>query len=198
VTTFFLVRHAAHDNLGSYLAGRLVDPSLGEDGRAQAKRLAKRMRRERFEAIHTSPRKRTRETAARIAAAVDLSEQVAPDLDEIDFGADWCGRTFDELNADPRWREWNSDRAAAKTPSGESLAGVQERVCRHMRCLSADTRERAVVLVSHADVIKAAVAGQIGLPLEAIDRLEIAPASVTTLVVGDWGAKLIGLNEVVS
>jgi broad specificity phosphatase PhoE len=197
VTTFFLVRHAAHDNLGLYLAGRLVDPSLGEDGRAQAKRLAERMRRERFEAIHTSPRKRTRETAARIAATVDLTEEVEPDLDEIDFGADWCGRTFDELAGDPRWREWNRDRAAAKTPTGESLADVQERVCRHMRCLSAGTRERAVVLVSHADVIKAAVAGQIGLPLAAIDRLEIAPASVTTLVVGDWGAKLIGLNEVV-
>ena len=34
-TTFFLVRHAAHDNVGGYLAGRLPGIRLGEAGRAK-------------------------------------------------------------------------------------------------------------------------------------------------------------------
>ena len=46
-TTFFLVRHAAHDNLGAYLAGRMPGVRLGEAGSAQAGRLAKRHERAR-------------------------------------------------------------------------------------------------------------------------------------------------------
>jgi broad specificity phosphatase PhoE len=194
-TTFFLVRHAAHDNVGAYLAGRACDVSLGPDGRAQAERLARRMRREKFGAIHASPRNRTRETADAIAAASGLRNEVAPDLDEIDFGDEWCGRSFDELNADPAWRHWNEDRAGARTPAGEALCDVEDRVQRHVRRAAADHPDGAVVLVTHADVIKAAVTRHLGLPIAAIDRFEVAPASITTLVVGDWGAKLLSLNE---
>ena len=70
-TTFFLLRHAAHDNVGGFLAGRSPGIRLGEDGRAQAARLAERMRRESFEAIYSSPRERSAETAAAIAQAAE-------------------------------------------------------------------------------------------------------------------------------
>ncbi|MDR6758664.1 broad specificity phosphatase PhoE [Mycoplana sp. BE70] len=40
-TTFFLVRHAAHDNVGRFLAGRAGGVALSEPGRAQARRLRK-------------------------------------------------------------------------------------------------------------------------------------------------------------
>ena len=132
-TTFFLVRHAAHDNVGGFLAGRDIDVSLGDAGRAQARRLATRMARERIDAIHTSPRRRTRETAAAIAALAEIREEVADDLDEIDFGGEWCGKNFDELNRDPRWRRWNEDRRSAATPAGATLANTLERVTRFMR-----------------------------------------------------------------
>ncbi|RUV20061.1 histidine phosphatase family protein, partial [Mesorhizobium sp. M5C.F.Ca.IN.020.32.2.1] len=33
-TTFFLIRHAAHDNVGAYLAGRMAGVCLGDTGRA--------------------------------------------------------------------------------------------------------------------------------------------------------------------
>jgi len=82
-TTFFLVRHAAHDNVGGFLAGRDCDVSLGEAGRAQAIQLATRMGREQIDAIHTSPRRRSRETAAAIAEVAEVEETVADDLDEM-------------------------------------------------------------------------------------------------------------------
>ena len=109
-TTFLLVRHAAHDNLGSFLAGRDVDVSLGEDGRKQARRLAERSEFVGATAIYTSPRARTRETAAAIGQRIGQREQVANELDEIDFGHAWSGKAFVELNADPGWRLWNDDR----------------------------------------------------------------------------------------
>jgi probable phosphoglycerate mutase len=56
--------------------------------------------------------------------------------------------------------------------------------------------EGAVVLVSHSDVIKVAVAYYLGLPVDAWHRFDVDPASITTLVVGDWGARVVRLNEV--
>jgi broad specificity phosphatase PhoE len=198
ITTFFLVRHAAHDDVGRFLAGRSVGISLGEAGRAQAGRIAERMRRERFDAIHASPRERTQETAAAISSACGVAPvETAIALDEIDFG-DWSGRTFDELNNDPDWGHWNAERSVARTPGGETMLDVQSRVLSCMERLAKDHHGEALVLVSHADVIKAAVCHCLGLPLDGCFRFDVAPASITTIVTGDWGAKLIGLNEVVA
>src|SRR5690348_50874 len=107
--TFFLVRHAAHDNVGGFLAGRTPGIRLGADGRAQAARLAQRLTRESFEAIYASPLERAEETAAAISAANHVAVERAEALNEVDFGS-WSGRTFDDLDRDPAWRRWNEWR----------------------------------------------------------------------------------------
>jgi broad specificity phosphatase PhoE len=198
-TTFFLVRHAAHDNVGGFLAGRMEGVRMGEAGRAQAGRLAERMRRESFERILASPRERTQETAAAIATASGIGPvETAPELDEVDFGS-WSGRTFDDLNRDPLWRQWNTVRSLAHTAGGETMLDVQARIAGLMTRIAGDRAEGGrVVLVTHADVIKSAVMLVLGMPVDAWARLEVAPASITTLVIGDWGATVHGLNEVVS
>ncbi|SMF41813.1 Broad specificity phosphatase PhoE [Xaviernesmea oryzae] len=194
--TFFLVRHAAHDNVGSFLAGRTGGISLGEAGRAQASSLARRMQREELDGIYTSPRERTRETAAAIASACGLEPpEIAAELDEVDFGA-WSGKTFADLDADPSWRRWNTVRSLTRTPGGETMLDVQSRVMRLIEILTSGNSGRKLALVSHADVIKAAVSHVLGLPVDVWPRFEIAPASITTLAVGDWGAKVMTLNEV--
>ena len=53
-----------------------------------------------------------------------------------------------------------------------------------------------MVLVSHADVIKAALLYCLAMPLDGYRRFEISPASISTLVIGDWGAKVLSMNEV--
>ncbi|MBV8567178.1 MAG: histidine phosphatase family protein [Methylobacteriaceae bacterium] len=196
-TTFLFVRHAAHDDVGGFLAGRMPGVRLGAAGRAQAARLAERLRREEFDTIHSSPRERTTETAQAISAATAARVETAPDLDEVDFGP-WSGRGFDELDADPLWRQWNGARSLTRTPGGETMHDVQARVLRLMERLSAKHPERTIVLVSHAEVIKAAVSFHLGLPIDAWQKFDIAPASITKLAVGEAGAKLLGLNEVVS
>src|SRR4051794_3263216 len=109
--TFYFIRHAAHDNVGCFLAGRMEGIRLGPAGKAQAERLAHRMQREEINAIYSSPRERTRQTAAAIAQACNLDEpETAEALDEIDFGT-WSGQTFETLDADPAWRRWNSTRS---------------------------------------------------------------------------------------
>jgi broad specificity phosphatase PhoE len=196
-TTFFLLRHAAHDHVGSYLAGRSPNVILGPAGRAQALRLAERMRRETFAAIVSSPRERTQETALALSVTCEVGPiELCDDLDEIDFGS-WSGKTFVELNRDPAWRRWNEHRLVAVTPGGESMEAVRKRVCGCLHNLSRRHAGEAVVLVSHADVIKSAVCSALGLTAGGGFRFHIDPASISVVVMGDWGAKLLRLNETV-
>ncbi|MBB4195672.1 broad specificity phosphatase PhoE [Rhizobium aethiopicum] len=194
--TFFLVRHAAHDNVGNFLAGRTAGISLGEAGRSQVQRLGQRLRREDINEIYTSPRERTLETAEGIASACGASLLQTDDaLDEVNFG-EWSGKTFDVLDGDPLWRRWNTTRSLTRTPGGETMLDVQARIFGLIETLAGSGDGRRIALVSHADVIKAAVSHVLGLPIDAWPRFDIAPASLTTVVIGDWGAKVMTLNEV--
>lgn len=192
---FYLVRHAAHDNVGGFLAGRMPSVHLGVDGLAQAKQLGARMQGESFDAIYASPRERTQETAAAIAQARgDMPVTTAPELDEIDFGS-WSGSNFDELNKLDAWRMWNAMRSMAQTPNGETMLDVQQRAVQLMRRLAAENPQGRTVLVTHADIIKTLVSYILGLPIDAWPRLEISPASITTIVVDPWGGKVLSMNE---
>jgi len=194
-TTFFLVRHAAHERVGSMLCGRMPGIRLGEPGRAQARRLAERFAGETIAAVQSSPLERARETAEPIAARLGRTVELNESVIEIEFGT-WSGRSFDDLNGDPAWSAWNSARAVSRPPGGETMLEAQARVVHAMEILRGAYAGQAVVLVSHSDVIKAALLYHLGLPVDAYPRIEIEPASVSTLVVGAWGAKVLRLNEV--
>ncbi|WFU11669.1 histidine phosphatase family protein (plasmid) [Rhizobium sp. CB3090] len=197
--TFFLVRHAAHDNLSSYLAGRATRIMLGPAGREQAARLAQRLARERIDKIYTSPRERAYETATAIASACRLDPPETHDaLDEVDFGS-WTGKSFDVLNRDEQWQRWNMQRGLAQTPGGENMLDVQRRMFGLIHSLAGRSEDdRRIVLVSHCDVIKTVVSHVLCASLDAWARMEVAPGSITILVMGNWGAKIITLNEMIS
>jgi probable phosphoglycerate mutase len=195
VTILFLVRHAAHDLVDRALCGRMPGVRLGEHGRAQAERLAMRLSRESVVAVQSSPLERARETAEPIATRFGLGVEVADALSEIDVG-EWSGRPFDELRDDARWALWNAARSVTRAPGGETMLEVQARAVAHLEALRSRFPDLGVVLVSHADVIKAALAYCLGLSLDSLQRFEIAPASLSIVEIGDWGAKVLSLNEV--
>jgi probable phosphoglycerate mutase len=70
---------------------------------------------------------------------------------------------------------------------------------RWLEMVRSDHPDQAVVGVSHGDPIKSILLYLLGLPLDAYNRIEVEPASVSTVVVGGvddpWGARLIRLNE---
>jgi len=196
-TTFFLVRHAAHDRVGTMLCGRMPGVRLGESGRAQARALAQRFARENVASIHTSPLERAVETAEPIAASIGKVAERSSDLIEIDFGA-WSGKSFDILSGDPHWSAWNSSRSTNRAPGGETMLDAQVRIVCAIEQLRNLHLGQSVILVSHGDVIKAALLYYLGMPIDSHMRLEISPASITTLVVGDWGASVLRMNEVLA
>jgi broad specificity phosphatase PhoE len=54
------------------------------------------------------------------------------------------------------------------------------------------------VVVSHGDVIRAAVLHYLKRPIDAYHTFEIDPGSITTLALDETGGKIIGLNEAVA
>ena len=194
-TTIFLVRHAAHADVGRRLTGRASGLQLTEAGERQAKALGTRLSGEGLDAIQTSPRARARATAEEISRQSGAPVELAPALDEIDFG-DWTGRSFEELAPDPLWREWNEARGRARPPNGESMVEAADRAAAHLAEIARERPGGRIAIVSHCDILRAVVARCLGLPLDNMLRFDIAPASVSRIEVGDWGERLTGLNEI--
>jgi broad specificity phosphatase PhoE len=192
---FFLVRHAAHELVDRVLCGRMPGVNLGEEGRAQAGRVAQRLARERVAAIHTSPLERARETAAPISEKLDLTPEICEAITEIDIG-EWAGKDFVALQQDPHWASWNNARSVTRPPGGETMLEVQARVIEHLERVRGSHPDQGVVLVSHGDVIKACLLYCLGMPIDGYRLFDISPASISTLAIGDWGAKVLSMNEV--
>lgn len=192
--TLFLVRHAPHVLQGRVQVGRTEGVALAKGSDRVAQRAAGRLRRERLDAVYCSPLQRARDTAAPIAAVHDLEPIADADLLELDFG-DWTGRAFDAFDGDPDYRAWNAARAVHRVPRGETMLECQARMMRAVERARRDHPDGRVALVSHGDPLKAVVLYLLGLPIDSWNRFDLDPASVSAAVVGDWGAKLLFLNE---
>ena len=192
-TTFHLVRHGSHDRLDRTLCGRMDGVRLGEAGHAEARGAAEQLQHEPLAAVVSSPLERCRQTATAVAHLHSVDVDVDPAFVELDFG-DWTGLSFDELEQDPRFEPWNSRRSLNRPPNGESLGEAQMRAVRGLESLMKRFPDQTVAVVSHSDIIKALAAHILGLNLDFYHRFDVDPASITTLVLGDWGAKLIRLN----
>jgi len=184
-----LARHGHHQEVGRVLSGR-SDISLDQQGRAEAGALAGLVASRGVTRIVSSPRARTRETAAAVAAALALPVEIAAELDEVDFG-DFTGRAFAALDRDADWQRWNAERATARCPDGETMG---EAVARAVGFV-AGCGEGVTLCVSHCDVIRGVVAHYLGLPLDRIFSLGCDPGSVTTLSLQGEGAVVVALNE---
>ena len=193
--TVLLIRHAPHAQLGAMLSGRNAGLGLTADGAEQAARLGGRIAMQRLDRIQSSPLDRTMQTAHAIAAAAGLRDvEPVPALNEVDFGG-WAGRPFAELARDPLWDAWNTARGSAATPGGESMITAQTRIVAHLQATAHAHDGETIAMVTHCDMIRAAVAWILGLPLDHLLRFDVDPASVTRAVFGDWGARLLNLNE---
>jgi probable phosphoglycerate mutase len=193
-TTLFLIRHGQTDWIGQGIAGRQPGVHLNAEGRAQATRLADRMRRLPIRAIYSSPLERTQETAAPLAQALDLEVRPCAEAVELDFG-EWVGRPFAALGEDPRWRAFNSHRSLSRAPSGELMPEVQTRIVTAITRIRAAHHGEAVALFSHGDVIRAAVAYLAGVPIDLFLRIEIRPASISSVRFYDDSLLILGVND---
>jgi broad specificity phosphatase PhoE len=189
-----LIRHAAHVELGRTLSGRRRDVALSSEGLEQAEIVADLLAVEPLAAVYSSPRERAYYTARSIAEAHDLKVEIADALDEVDFGG-WTGMSFDDLEGDSGWSAWNEARGSARPPGGESMAEAVDRAALALEAIAAAHGGATIACVSHCDIIRGLIARYLGLPLDNMLRFDADPASVSRLALGNWGARIMTVNE---
>ena len=173
-TLVHLVRHGAHALVGPALVGRTPGVRLSAEGREQAERVADKLASRPVTAVLSSPQPRAMETAAPIAARHALAVAAEPGLDELDFGA-WQGLDFATLAKREDWQAWNRARGLAKPPGGEMRAAAQARVLAVLARARAAWPGAEVVLAGHQDVLRAALLGVLGAPLDLFGRVALKP-----------------------
>jgi probable phosphoglycerate mutase len=195
MTRFIIIRHATNDlKEEGVLAGRTPGVHLNAEGRVQAEALAERLSTTTLTAVYTSPLERTVETAQIVARPHDLEVQIHQGLGEVDFGR-WQGESFEKLRRRRLWRKVQFVPSTMRFPGGESVREMQSRVVATWEALRADHPKDTIAIVSHADVIKAAIAYYVGLPLDLFQRLVVDAASLSILEVGKLAPYLIRLND---
>jgi broad specificity phosphatase PhoE len=194
MTIYYLMRHGEHSLQGRIAAGRAPGIGLSERGRGEAEWAAERLAKAKIAAIYASPLERAQETAGIVGRRLDLPVTVRGDLAELDFG-EWTGLTFDEIRKDPRWQVWAAHRSVACIPGGETMREVQRRVVEAMMEMRETHPDDSIILVSHGDVLRAALMFALAMPIDFYSRIEVATASVSTIRIDAHGIRVIAINE---
>jgi broad specificity phosphatase PhoE len=196
MTRILLIRHGSTDLLGHVLYGRASGVHLNSEGLRQAELIAHNLKQQySLEAIYSSPLDRAVETAKPIAEASGKPLFVDEGITEIDFG-EWVGKSFRELKDIEGWMSFNKQRSTSWAPGGESMLEVQARAWRAIEAASnRNNTEGAVAMISHGDVIRCVLLLVLGMPLDHIHRLEIAPGSVSEVVFSEHDPLVRSINQ---
>jgi alpha-ribazole phosphatase/probable phosphoglycerate mutase len=184
--TYYLVRHGQTDWLpGNPSHNRYqsrTDVPLSESGRAQARRVAARVREVPFICAVSSDLTRSAETAQLALVGRDVPLILDPDLREIDVG-EWEGLTGEEV-----WQRYpkiaarrNLNPIRFTPPGGESITLAAERFGRSLARANGTETRGNVLLVSHQNALRVVAALLLGLPLRYHRRFRFDPASITII-----------------
>ena len=183
-TTLVLLRHGvtAATERKAFSGSGSSDPELTATGLEQAQRAAQWLSaRGGIDVIVASPMRRTRQTAAAVGEVLGLPVEIDDGVIETSFG-DWDGYTFAEIQE--RWGEelsaWLASSAVAP-PGGEAFDAVYERVVAARDRLLEAYAGQTVLVVSHVTPIKMLVRLALEAPMNVIYKMELSPASITTV-----------------
>jgi probable phosphomutase (TIGR03848 family) len=194
VALLLLIRHAVTQATGKRLSGATPGIHLSEEGRSQAAHLSARLAPLRLAGVYTSPLERCVETAEVIAAGRGLEVQPHPGLVEVEYGT-WTGRPLSQLARSALWSRIQQSPSSVRFPGGETLTEVQRRCAAALDELAARHPRGIVAAVSHADVIRLAVAHYAGVHIDLFQRIIVSPASVTAIGLGDRIPRILRTND---
>ncbi len=189
-----LARHAVTAQTGPLLTGRAPGVDLSDEGRRQAEALGERLARLPVAAVYASPIERTMQTAGAVAVRHGLEVRVLEGVLEADYG-EWTGGRIADLAKTDLWKVVQRAPSRARFPNGESLTEMQARMVSALETVVAAHPGELVVVVSHADPIKAAIAHFTGVHLDLFQRVVVSPASVTAFELGPHGVAMLKCND---
>ncbi|HEX3706080.1 MAG TPA: histidine phosphatase family protein [Mycobacteriales bacterium] len=157
-TVVLLVRHgesaAALEGVEGPMRDGHTDPPLDPVGEAQALRVAQRLGHEPIDAIYVTKLQRTAQTAAPLAAKLDLTPTVEPDLHEVGLG-EWEGWRFRKLTAehDPIAIQMFTEQRWDAIPGAESNDDFAARIRAGIGRIHAAHPNQRVAAFVHGGVI---------------------------------------------
>jgi probable phosphoglycerate mutase len=192
-----LMRHGqADNNVNRILVGRHIESHLTEYGKHQVLDTAKYLGEISIDKVLVSPVVRTIETAEIVCEYLGLDYQIDERLYEIELGR-LVGMNYEEiiLKYGNLFLEFYTENEAALTPYGvESFASIKQRIKNILDEMAETYSDRNVLMISHLDPIKAAIAIILDLKPESLYKWQIRNASLTILKNDNKAYTLTGVN----
>ena len=204
MASVILVRHSRSTaNTAGVLAGQAPGISLDETGFTQAQGLTERIGDVLISRVISSPLQRCIETISPWHEKYGKTEiEIDNNFIESDYGS-WTGEKLSELAKEPLWKSVQKSPSTVTFPEGESFQAMFKRVSIGLDSIIDKLAENDnVIVVSHGDIIKLAIAKILGLPIDNFQKLVIDPASISIVKVENSEDKehsrrtaLISMNE---
>jgi probable phosphoglycerate mutase len=180
-----LMRHGqAESNVSRILAGRHMKSHLTEHGRQQVVDSAKQlMKNIAIEKVYVSPVTRTVETAQIVRQILGTDYVIDERLYETEMGR-LVGMNYEEATTkygDVLNRFYSDYDPILESFGVEAFASVKHRITSLLDDLSQKHEDSNVLMITHLDPIKAALATLLDLSPEALRRWNIRNASLTIL-----------------
>ncbi len=179
------MRHGqAESNVNRVLAGRNLESHLTEYGRQQVKETANQlMKNIAIEKVYVSPVIRTIETAQIVRETLGTDYVIDERLYETEMGR-LVGMNFEDITmkyGDVLTRFYSDYDPILESFGVESFASVKHRIMSLLDDLLYKHEDSNVLMVTHLDPIKAALATLLDLNQESLHRWNIRNASLTIL-----------------
>jgi len=175
------------------------DPPLNDDGLSQAGAAGELLRSMAVDAIYTSPSRRTRMTADKIAEGIGAPVYEESDLLERRFGL-WEGLYFEEIASQyaSEYQLWRQDPVHYTPDGGETIDDLLGRVTSAEQRILSEHHGKTVVVVSHVGPIRVSLTAALKIPIEWYRQLRIDYGSLTRVDFGSTQNNLIFANLIKS
>jgi probable phosphoglycerate mutase len=195
--TILLVRHGHVPGiLPERFRGR-TDIELTDRGIAEARNTAEWISRFwRPTIVYTSPMKRCRDTGATIATRLNVSAEVLPSLNDLDYGK-WQWQTHDAVAAESPalYLRWRAHPHLMRFPKGESLQELVTRAADALRFAIEKHSQETIVMVGHDSINRALLLQVSDQPLSAFWKLAQDPCAINEISVAPDRIVVVRVNE---
>jgi len=194
----YLLRHGQTSfSRANAFCGAALNPNLTEEGHLMAEAFAKYYSRTPWQAIFTSPLKRTLETAHPICSATAITPQVRDDLKEIGYGK-WEGKTIPEVEEEfhDDYIRWTADPAWYPPTEGEPAVSIAHRSLRVVEEIQRVYEDGNVLIVSHKATIRILLCSLLGIDVGRFRyRMACPVGSVSVIEFGKHGPLLKAMAD---
>lgn len=184
MTCIFLIRHG--EVTGNSGERRTYegwgDKPLTARGAAQARAVARRLGRERLQAVYASDLQRARCTAEAIAVEQGLAAATDAAFRELSYGA-WEGLSQDEIMErwPGVWQDRLNDLLQVGPPDGESLSDLWARWQPAWRRIVRKHKDDTIALVSHNAALRVLLCHLLGAPPQHYRRIHLSNCGLTRI-----------------